>query len=141
MRRAGVIRKSGRRRDSALVGAEAIFWLVLVLAIGFGGQRALSGMPLLMSKKTWDAMSEAERKIIREAADEAKKVQREATLAKEAQAVEGLKKTMQVNEVSPQELARLRQKVQPVVDKFSREVGEGVYKQVVDELARLRGGK
>jgi TRAP-type transport system periplasmic protein len=100
-----------------------------------------TGMPLLMSKKTWDAMSEAERKIIREAADEAKKVQREATLAKEAQAVEGLKKTMQVNEVSPQELARLRQKVQPVVDKFSREVGEGVYKQVVDELARLRGGK
>jgi tripartite ATP-independent transporter DctP family solute receptor len=100
-----------------------------------------TGMPLLMSKKTWDGMSEAERKIIREAADEAKKVQREATLAKEAQAIDGLKKTMQVNEVSAQELARLRQKVQPVVDKFSREVGEGVYKQVVDELARLRGGK
>ena len=50
MRRAGVIRKSGRRSDKTLAGAEAIFWLVLVLAIGFGGQRALSGMPLLMSE-------------------------------------------------------------------------------------------
>lgn len=48
---------------------------------------------------------------------------------------------MQVNEVPAPELARLRQKVQPVVDKFSREVGEATYKQVADELARMRAGK
>ncbi len=100
-----------------------------------------TGMPLLMSKKTWDGMSETERRIIRESAEEAKKLQREVTQAKEAQAIDGLKKTMQVNEVSAPELARLRQKVQPVVDKFSREVGEATYKQVADELTRLRAGK
>lgn len=100
-----------------------------------------TGMPLLMSKKTWDGMSETERRIIRESAEEAKKLQREATQAKEAQAIDGLKKTMQVNEVAAPELARLRQKVQPVVDKFSREVGEATYKQVADELARMRAGK
>ena len=100
-----------------------------------------TGMPLLMSKKTWDAMSEAERKVIRDAAEEAKKVQREITQAKEAQAIEGLKKSMQVNEVSAAEMARLREKVKPVVDKFSREVGEPVYQQVTAELARLRAGK
>lgn len=100
-----------------------------------------TGMPLLMSKKTWDGMSDAERKVIREAAEEAKKVQRELTLAAEARAVDGLKKSMQVNEVPPAELARLRQKVQPVVDKFSREVGESTFKQVSDELSRLRAGK
>jgi len=100
-----------------------------------------TGMPLLMSKKTWDSMSETERRIIRESADEAKKLQREVTQAKEAQAIDGLKKTMQVNEVSASELARLRQKVQPVVDKFSREVGEATYKQVADELTRMRAGK
>jgi tripartite ATP-independent transporter DctP family solute receptor len=100
-----------------------------------------TGMPLLMSKKTWDGMSETERRIIRESADEAKKLQREVTQAKEAQAIDGLKKSMQVNEVPASELARLRQKVQPVVDKFSREVGEATYKQVADELARLRAGK
>jgi tripartite ATP-independent transporter DctP family solute receptor len=100
-----------------------------------------TGMPFMMSKKTWDGMSEAERKIIREAADEAKQEERKVSLAKEGQAIEGLRKTMQVNEVSPTELARLRQKVQPVVDKFAREAGEAVSKQVADELARLRAAK
>lgn len=50
MLRARVIRKSGRRSDKTLLGAEAIFWAVLMLAIGFGGQRALSGLPILMSE-------------------------------------------------------------------------------------------
>jgi tripartite ATP-independent transporter DctP family solute receptor len=98
-----------------------------------------TGMPFLMSKKTWDSMSEAERAVIRAAADEAKQEERKVTQARELQAIEGLKKTMQVNEISPAELTRLRQKVQPVVDKFSREVGEPAVKQVNSELARLRG--
>jgi len=84
-------------------------------------------------------MSEAERAVIRAAADEAKQEERKVTQARELQAIEGLKKTMQVNEISPAELTRLRQKVQPVVDKFSREVGEPAVKQVNSELARLRG--
>jgi tripartite ATP-independent transporter DctP family solute receptor len=100
-----------------------------------------TGMPFLMSKKTWDSMSDAERKIIREAADEAKKEERKITLEKEAQSVELLKKTMQVNEVSAAEVERLRQKVQPVTEKFSREVGESVVQQVNAELARLRAAK
>ncbi|HEX7725034.1 MAG TPA: divergent polysaccharide deacetylase family protein [Rhizomicrobium sp.] len=46
------IRKANRRRsaDAVLLGAEAIFWCVLVLAIGFGGLRALAGLPLLMNQ-------------------------------------------------------------------------------------------
>src|ERR1700759_118239 len=41
------IRKAARRkrRDPALLGAEAAFWFVLALAIAFGGTRALSGLP------------------------------------------------------------------------------------------------
>lgn len=100
-----------------------------------------TGMPFMMSKKTWDGMSEAERKVIREAADEAKREERKISLAKEAEAIDGLRKSMQVNEVSAAELTRLRQKVQPVVDKFAREAGEAVSKQVADELSRLRAAK
>jgi tripartite ATP-independent transporter DctP family solute receptor len=100
-----------------------------------------TGMPFMMSKKTWDGMSEAERKVIRDAADEAKQEERKVSLAKESQAIDGLRKTMQVNEVSPEELTRLRQKVQPVFEKFSREAGEPVSKQVSEELARLRAAK
>lgn len=46
-----LIRKANRRHsaDKVLVGAEAIFWLVLVLAVGFGGMHAVSGLPALMS--------------------------------------------------------------------------------------------
>jgi tripartite ATP-independent transporter DctP family solute receptor len=100
-----------------------------------------TGMPFLMSKKTWDSMSDTERRIIREAAAEAKEEERKATLAKEVQAIEGLRKTMQVNEVSPAEMNVMRTRVQPVIEKFSREIGEPVVTQVSAELARLRGGK
>ncbi|RYG09702.1 MAG: TRAP transporter substrate-binding protein [Burkholderiales bacterium] len=100
-----------------------------------------TGMPFLMSKKTWDGMSATERKIITDAAAEAKDEERKLSQAKELQAIDGLRKTMQVNEVSAPEVARLRQKVAPVVEKFSREVGDTTMQQVNAELARMRGGK
>jgi tripartite ATP-independent transporter DctP family solute receptor len=100
-----------------------------------------TGMPFLMSKKTWDQMSEAEHRVIREAAEEAKQEGRKMTQAKEAQSIDGLKKSMQVNEVSAAELARLRQKVQPINEKFAREVGEPLVQQVAAELARMRAGQ
>ena len=46
---------------------------------------------------------------------------------------------MQVNELEGPELARMREKVQPVVEKFNSEVGESLAKEVSGELARLRG--
>lgn len=97
-----------------------------------------TGMPVVMSKKTWDSMSEMERGIIRAAADEAKQEERKLTQQMEARSVDSLKKSMQVNEVSAAEMNRLRQKVQPVTDKFSKEVGEDVVQQVNAELARIR---
>lgn len=100
-----------------------------------------TGMPFMMSKKTWDGMSADERKVIREAAQEAKTEERKLTQQKEAQAIDGLRKTMTVNEVSEAEMARWRQKVQPVVDKFSREIGEAVVSEVNAELGRMRTAK
>ncbi|MDO9403180.1 MAG: TRAP transporter substrate-binding protein [Polaromonas sp.] len=100
-----------------------------------------TGMPFLMSKKTWDSMSATERKIITDAANEAKDEERKLSQAKELQAIDGLRKTMQVNDVTPAELTRLRQKVAPVVEKFSKEVGDQTIQQVNAELSRMRGGK
>jgi tripartite ATP-independent transporter DctP family solute receptor len=100
-----------------------------------------TGMPVLMSKKTWDGMSEVERKLITEAGAEAKQEERRIAQAKEGESINNLRKSMQVNEVTPAELARMRQKVQPVLDKFAKEVGEPLMTQVNAELARLRGGK
>ncbi len=100
-----------------------------------------TGMLFLMSKKTWDSMSATEHEIISEAAREAKDEQRKLSQTKETQSIEDLKKTMQVNELTPAEIARLRQKTQPVVEKFTREVGEPLVQQVNSELARLRAPK
>jgi TRAP-type transport system periplasmic protein len=97
-----------------------------------------TGMPFLMSKKTWDSMSPAERKIIQEAANEAKDEERKLSQAKEAQSIDALRKSMQVNELSAAEVTRLREKVQPVVDKFAREIGEETVKQTAVEMARMR---
>jgi polysaccharide deacetylase 2 family uncharacterized protein YibQ len=49
MSRKPPIRRKGTRRrpDPALRGVEAVFWFVLALAIGIGGNRAVSGMPVL----------------------------------------------------------------------------------------------
>lgn len=98
-----------------------------------------AGMPFLMSKKTWDGMSGAERGIIREAADHARDEECRLAQAKEGQGVAALEKVMQANIVSDAEIRRLRQKVQPVTDRFSREIGEDVVSQVNAELSRLRG--
>ena len=48
---------------------------------------------------------------------------------------------MQVNEVSPEEMAKMRQKVQPVIAKYSKEVGESMMKQVNAEFDKMRSGK
>jgi len=100
-----------------------------------------TAMPVLMSKKTWDSMSETERKIIVESEKEARAVQRRISQNEEAKTLENLKKQMQVNEISPAEMARLRRKVQPVIDKYAKEVGATVVSEVNAELTKLRAGK
>lgn len=96
---------------------------------------------LLMSKKTWDQLSDDEKKIVQEAANEARDFQRKVSREKSVQAMEFLKKEMQVNEVSAAEMARMREKAQPVIDKFTKEVGEGLVKEINAEIAKVRGGK
>lgn len=97
-----------------------------------------TGMPFLMSKKTWDGMSPAERQIILDAANEAKQQERKISQAKEVVAIDDLRKLMQVNEPSPQAVDGLRQAVKPVVDKFAGEIGTDVMQQVATELSALR---
>jgi tripartite ATP-independent transporter DctP family solute receptor len=100
-----------------------------------------TAMPVLMSKKTWDSMSATERKIIQESEFEARTEQRKISLREEAKTLDNLKKLMQVNDLAPQEVARLRQKVQPVIDKFTKEIGETVVREVNAELVKLRAVK
>lgn len=97
---------------------------------------------LLISKKLWDSMSADEKRVITEAAAEATKFQRQLSRGQADEALADLKKAgMQVTEFSPAELQRLRDKVKPVVDKYSAQVGEATVKEVNAEIAKARGGK
>jgi TRAP-type transport system periplasmic protein len=93
----------------------------------------------LISKKTFDDMSAEERKIVQDAANEARDFQRKNSRESMDSALETLKKSgMQVNDLAPAELARIREAVKPVVAKFGAQAGEALYADVQASLAALR---
>jgi TRAP-type transport system periplasmic protein len=94
---------------------------------------------VIFSKKVWDTLSAAEKTLIGDAAQEAAKYQREQSRAGMATALDAVKKGgMQVTELSPAEMAKFREKVKPVVAKFSATVGEATVSEVMAELDKLR---
>jgi len=97
-----------------------------------------TGMPFLMSKKTWDSLSPDEQKVITDAAEEAKQLGRELVQQQEASAIETLSKEMEVNELAPEEAARMREAAKPVIDKFAAEAGASVMERANAELSALR---
>jgi TRAP-type C4-dicarboxylate transport system substrate-binding protein len=94
---------------------------------------------VIFSKKVWDTLSPAEKKLIDESADEATKYQREQSRAAVAANLELLKKNgMTVTSFAPAEVVKLREKMKPVIAKYTANVGEGLVKDVEAELAKLR---
>jgi tripartite ATP-independent transporter DctP family solute receptor len=96
---------------------------------------------VLMSKKTWDRLSKQEQDILAAAAQEATVYQRKVSRDAQDQALTTLKKTMEVSELPPAEVAKIRTKVKPVVDKFGAELGPDFVKQVYAEIDKVRAGK
>lgn len=93
---------------------------------------------VIMSKKIWDTLSPADRKVIADAAEEATKSQREQARAAVAANLELLKKNgMQVTQLSPTEVVKLREKMKPVIAKYTASVGEATVQEVQAELARI----
>jgi TRAP-type transport system periplasmic protein len=94
---------------------------------------------VIFSKKVWDTYSAAEKKVIEDAAAEATKFQREQSRAAVAANWELLKKNgMTVTQFSPEEVNKLREKMKPVIAKYSATVGEATVSEVQAELAKLR---
>ena len=93
---------------------------------------------LIFSKKVWDTLSPAEKKILEESALEAAKFQRQVNRDAAAGQLDALKKAgMQVAEFSPAEQAKLREKLKPVIDKHGAAIAATVA-ELQAELAKLR---
>ena len=92
---------------------------------------------LLLSKKTWDTLYAAEKKAVQEAAREATLFERKTIRDFSEKALGELKqKGMQVTEFSPAETAKMRDKLKPVVAKFSKEFNEATATAMMAELAK-----
>ena len=94
---------------------------------------------VLISKKFWDTLTAAEKKIISDAAVESTAYQRQQARAQATTALAAVKKGgMQVSELSPAELDKMRDKMRPVIAKFAVSVGQETVKGLQDALAQAR---
>jgi TRAP-type transport system periplasmic protein len=94
---------------------------------------------VVFSKRVWDRLDAEEKKLIEDAAQEAKVFQRAFSREQETKALDAVKAAgMQVVELSAAEIGRIRDKVQPVVKKFSEGVNESIVKELYGEIEKAR---
>lgn len=100
---------------------------------------AYDALVLLVSKKFWDRLAPADQKAVQEAAVEATAFERKTSRELNARLRQELVKLgMQINEVSPQEKARMREKLQPVITKHMAGAGEDVAHEFFAEVNKAR---
>ena len=94
---------------------------------------------VLVSRKLWDKLSEDERKILQEAASEATVYQRQVAREQAEKALDEIAKSgMEINELPPEEIAKLREKAGPVIEKFRKEIGEELVTELYAEIDKVR---
>jgi TRAP-type transport system periplasmic protein len=95
---------------------------------------------ILFSKKIWDTLSPQEQGTLKECAREGAVAQRKANREKEAVAVAFFKQNgLQVNEITPAEMQRIRDKTAGIRDQVIKMVGQEPVDMVTNELKRIRG--
>ncbi|MBK3867275.1 DctP family TRAP transporter solute-binding subunit [Pseudomonas stutzeri] len=90
-----------------------------------------------VSKRWWDGLSQTEQGIIMDAAEKARDAEREDTRREASQALAALKERgMQINEVSPEEIQRMREQAKPAIQTVIDTVGQDLFDQVQAEVEK-----
>ncbi|EHY79305.1 putative ABC transporter periplasmic solute-binding protein [Stutzerimonas stutzeri ATCC 14405 = CCUG 16156] len=90
-----------------------------------------------VSKRWWDGLSATEQSILMDAAEKARDAEREDTRREASQALAALKERgMQINEVSPEEIQRMREQAQPAIQTVIDAVGQDLFDQVQAEVEK-----
>jgi len=100
-----------------------------------------SPLSLLISRKTWDRLSKDEQKIILDSATESQDYQRAIARSEDGKSLAVLNKSMKVAELPAAEVAKIRERIKPVVDKYANAVGEPLMKQFTAEIAKARAAR
>jgi len=97
---------------------------------------------ITVSKKWWDGLGQHEQKVLMDAAKKSRDFERKDTREEATRALADLKtKGMQINELPAAEVARMRGKLTQVHASVANGVGQDLWKQTQDELAKLRAAK
>lgn len=97
---------------------------------------------ILVSRKFWDGLSADEQKLLQDAAIEARDYQRKVSREQAKAVIDELKaKGMEINEISPAELDRMRAKTKPIAEKFSSDYDPALVKLFNSELDRVHALK
>ncbi|HSW06963.1 TRAP transporter substrate-binding protein [Aquabacterium sp.] len=103
-------------------------------------KHAYSPTLVLLSRKAWDTMSTQEQATLKECAAVGREEQRKVNRAKGEQSVANLRsKGMQVNEISPPEMSRIRAKTAVIQEHHGKTIGAEAISLVFGELKRIRG--
>ena len=94
---------------------------------------------VLVGKKFWDQLSGDEKQILQDSCKEARDYERSITREMSPKSLVELQaRGMVFNEIAPEEMARMRAKVQPVIDKHSKEVGEELVAQAYAAIEKAK---
>ena len=109
----------------------------------FSGTRHIYDAQIVMiSTKFWNTLSADEKKIFEEAMAEARDVQRKASRAMTEKSRKVLTDHgMQLNEIAPTEIARMKEAVKPVTDKYTSQLDPALIRAFQAELERTKNIK
>jgi len=97
---------------------------------------------LVVSKKFWDGLSDADKQGVQKAADEAKLLQRQLLDEGDKEVIGKFGAAgVKVDAIPPADLAKIQEKVKPVVAKFAPQIGEEFIKEFYAEIDKARAAK
>ncbi len=97
---------------------------------------------VIFSKKIWDTYSADEKKLLQDAVSEARDYERQISRERNAKGLEELKaKGMQINELPPAEIAKMKEKAKPVVAKYTQIIGEPLVNELHAAVDKAHAGK
>jgi len=86
---------------------------------------------VLIGKPFWDSLNADEKALLTEVAMEVRLEQREISRQADSRTIAELRSAgMQVNELAPEEIARIQQKIRPVIDKYAAQINPELVKKV-----------
>ncbi len=96
---------------------------------------------LAASQRFWAKLGDVDKQGIEKAAKEAAVYQRQLLEKADKDVIEKFRQEgIEVDEIAPEELAKIRERTKPVVDKFAPDIGKSFIEELNVELAKIRKG-